>query len=78
MREKIGSKSGIGNVCSAMEGRCCQGIKIVHHHANTRVDWLISQYQSVKSSREAISILSGKYKNLPLSTLYMYPSMHKS
>ena len=37
-------------------------MKIVHHHANGRFDWLISGHQSVNSSREVISILSGKYK----------------
>ena len=37
-------------------------MKIVHHHANGRFDWLISEHQSVNPSREAISILSGKYK----------------
>ena len=45
-----------------MEGHCLQVIKIVHHHANGRFDWLISEQQSVNPSREAISILSGKYK----------------
>ena len=47
-----------------MEGHCLQAIKIVHHHANGRFDWLISWHQSVNPSREAISILSGKYKRL--------------
>ena len=37
-------------------------MKTVHHHANGRFDWLISEDQSVNPSREAISILSGKYK----------------
>ena len=37
-------------------------MKIVRHHANSRFDWLISGHQSVNPSREAISILSGKYK----------------
>ena len=37
-------------------------MKIVHHHANGRFDWLISGQQSVNPSREAISILSVKYK----------------
>ena len=39
-------------------------VKIVHHHANGRFDWLISEHQSVNPSREAISILSGKYRRL--------------
>ena len=37
-------------------------MKIVHHHINGCFDWLISEYQSVNTSREAIAILSGKYK----------------
>ena len=43
----------------------------MHHHANGRLDWLISEHQSVNPSIEAISILSGKYKRFtfgPLST----------
>ena len=55
-------KSEISNVCSAMEGHCLQAMKIVRHHANGRFHWLISEHQSVNPSREAISILSGKYK----------------
>ena len=34
----------------------------MRHHTNGRFDWLISGHQSVNPSREAISILSGKYK----------------
>ena len=45
-----------------MEYHCLQAMKIVHHYANGRFDWLISGHQSVNPSREAISILSGKYK----------------
>ena len=37
-------------------------MKIVHHHANGRFDWLTSGHQSVDISREVISILSSKYK----------------
>ena len=37
-------------------------MKIVHYHVNGCFDWLISGYQSVSPSREAMSILSGKYK----------------
>ena len=37
-------------------------MKIVHHHANGNFDWLISEHRRVNPSREAISILSGKYK----------------
>ena len=55
-------KSEISNVCNAVEGHCLQAMKIVHHHANDRFDWLISEDQSVNPSRDAISIQSGKYK----------------
>ena len=34
----------------------------MHHHANGHFAWLISGQQSVNPLREAISILSGKYK----------------
>ena len=37
-------------------------MKIVRHNVNSRFDRLISGHQSVNPSREAISILSGKYK----------------
>ena len=56
------SKSEISNVCKAVEGHCIQAMKIMHHHANGRFDWLISEHQSVNPSREAISIMSVKYK----------------
>ena len=60
-------KSEISNVCNAVEGHhCLQAMKIVHHHANGCFDWLISGQQSVNPSREAISILSGKYKRFTL------------
>ena len=45
-----------------MEGHCLQAMKILHHYANSSFDWLISGHQSINPSREAISILSGKYK----------------
>ena len=45
-----------------MEAHCLPAVKIVHHHANGHFDWLIAGHQSVNPSREAISILSGKYK----------------
>ena len=64
------SKSEINNVCSVVEDRCLQARKIVHHHANSHFDWLISEHQSVKLSREAISILSGKYKRF---TTFVHP-----
>ena len=54
--------SEIRNVCKAVEGHCLQVIKIVHHNANGRLDWLISEHQSVNPWREAISILRGKHK----------------
>ena len=52
-------KSEISN---ALEGHCLEAMKIVHHHADGRFDWLISEHQSVNPLREAISILSVKYK----------------
>ena len=55
-------KSEISNVCNVVEGHGLQAMKIVHHHANGCFDWLISGHQSVNPLREAISILSGKYK----------------
>ena len=56
------SKSKISNVCNAVDGHCLQAMKIVHHYANGRFDWLISEYQSVNPARESVSILSGKHK----------------
>ena len=62
-------KSEIGNVCNPVEDYCLGAMKIVHHHANDRFDWLISGHQSINPSREVISILSsGKYK------IYVCPS----
>ena len=55
-------KSEISNVCNAVEGHCFQAMKIVHHYVNSCFDWFISGHQSVNPSREAISILPGKYK----------------
>ena len=43
-----------------MKARCFEAIKIVHRYGH--FDWLISGHQSVNSSREATSIMSGKYK----------------
>ena len=54
--------SEISNVCNAVESQCLQAMKIVRHHANGRFHWLISGHQSVNPSREAISVLSGRYK----------------
>ena len=58
------SMSEISNVCKAVECLCLclEAMTIVHHHANGRFDWLISEHQSVSPSREAIFVLSGKYK----------------
>ena len=55
-------ESEISNICNAVEGHCFQTMKIVCHYANDSFDWLLSGHQSVNPSREAISILSGKYK----------------
>ena len=66
-------KSEISNVCKALEGHCLQAMKIVHHHANGHFDWLISGHQSVNPSREAISVLSGKYKR----STFVYPVVSK-
>ena len=53
-------KSEVSNVCNVVEAHCLQATKIVQHNANGRFDWLISGHRSINSSREAISILSGK------------------
>ena len=54
---------------------CFEAIKIVRHHASGHFDWLISVHQSVNPSREAISILSGKYKIFtfvhPVDSIYV-------
>ena len=55
-------ESEISNVCIMVEGHCFHAMKIVRHHANSRFDLLLSGHQSINPSREAISILSGKYK----------------
>ena len=55
-------KSEISHVCNALEGHCLEAMKVVHHHANGCFDWLMSEHQSVNPSREATSVLSGKYK----------------
>ena len=47
-----------------MKAHCLLAVKIVHHLANGRFDWLISGHQRVNPLREAISMLSGKYKRL--------------
>ena len=54
--------SQTSNVCNAVEGHCFQAMKIVHHHANGRFDWLISGHHIVNPSRETIPVLSGKYR----------------
>ena len=52
----------MNSVFNVVEGDCLQAMKIVHHYANSCFDWLIDGQYSVNPSREAISILSGKYK----------------
>ena len=46
-----------------VEDHYLQAMKIVHHFANDCIDWLISGQQSGNPGREAISILSEKYKD---------------
>ena len=69
-------KSEISNVCRAVEGHCLQAMKVVHHHVNGCFGWLTSGHQSVNRSREAIYILSGKYKRftflLPVSQFSVF------
>ena len=55
-------KSEISDVCNAVEGHCLQAMKIVRDHGNGRFHGLISGQKSVNPSREAISIVSDKYK----------------
>ena len=55
-------KSEISDVCNMVEDHCFHAMKIMHYYANSCFDWLISGHQSFDPSREAISILSGKYK----------------
>ena len=55
-------KPEISDICNVVEVHCLQVLKIMQHYANSCFDWLISGHQSVNHSREAISILSGKYK----------------
>ena len=43
-----------------VENHCLQAMKILHPYDKDRFDWLISGYQRVNPSREAISSLSGK------------------
>ena len=59
----------ISNACKAVNSHCLQAIKVVHHHASDRFDWLISGHQSVNPLREAISILAGKCKGFT----FVYP-----
>ena len=49
-------------VCNAVKGHFLQAMKIVHHNANGRFDWLRFGHQSVTPSREVIFIMSGNYK----------------
>ena len=71
----LNCKSEISNVCNVVEGHCLQAMKIVRHRTNGRFDWLISGHQIVNPSREAISMLSSKYKGLRLSILWLTDSL---
>ena len=67
LSEKMGylcnCKSEISiNVCNAVEGHGLQAMKIVHHQPSGCFDLLMSGQQSVNPSREAIYVLSRKYK----------------
>ena len=62
-------KSDISNVYNVVEGDCLLAMKIVHLYANGCFDWLISGQESVNPSREAISIMSGKYKRF----MFLHP-----
>ena len=64
-------KSEIRNVCNEVEGHCLQAIKMVHHHATGRFDWLIAEHQRVNPPREAIFYRLGDTKDLLLSILLM-------
>ena len=44
-------------------------MRIVHHHANGRFDWLISGHQSVNPSREEFLYCLANIKDLGLSIL---------
>ena len=61
--------SEISNVCKAEEGHYLQAIKIVHHHANGRFDWLISGHQGVKSFER-----SNFYNVWEIQKIYVCPS----
>ena len=65
-------KSKESSICNAMDGHCIQAMKVVHYHANGHFDWLTDGHQSVNPSREAVSILYGKYNDLHLSILWLY------
>ena len=55
------------HVCNIVESYCLHSMGIVYHHADGRFKWLIPWHQSVNPSREATSILSGKYKRFMLA-----------
>ena len=84
METRLNCNSEIATVFNAVEGHCLQAKKVVHHHANGRFDWLISGHQSVNPSREAISILSEKFKrftfghpvSVRLSLVSIYSKRH--
>ena len=66
--------SEIEKFCNTVEIQCLKAMKIVDYHANDRFDWLIFGHQKVDPSREAISILSGKYKRF---TLIVHPVVRR-
>ena len=54
-----------------VEDHCLQAMKIVHYYANGCFVWLISGQKSDNPLREAISILSGKYKGFTFVILWL-------
>ena len=50
-------------------------MKIVHHDANDRFGWLISEHWSANPSREAIFMLSAKYKRFTFVLPVLWTTM---
>ena len=68
-------ESEIGNVCNLVEDHCLGAMKIVHHHANGRFDWLISGHQSINPSEKYfLYYLLANTKDLRLSILWLTPT----
>ena len=42
------------DVCNAVERHCLQAMKILHHNANGRFDWLIPGHQGVNSKQARV------------------------